>query len=362
MRCVLPIPLTDSSKRVQTFPPCSLCPTLPLLGQVARQHLGPEQADHLYVLTFQPLSSSLCSPNLDCLAAFLQTYSSYDPPPASTSGSAALLSLIRIAKTAPARPSFSPSTASRHFPFISPTSNPLTRASWPAACSRSHARPRRRPERPPLHLDASFLRPHLLRRGGAYSSTSWRHLLSAGLKRRRYTRLLRLDAHPHVRHGSSGGSAIMAGGLRCLSGRCAGEADRSVSGLASFLTLSDLTFRATRSYLRQTQPAFPILDTAQFSSSDPAQLATNGVSYGLLTSLLAHSTCYVRYGSLALFLPPPVSLRPVRRFSRFARSTSISGDKSCWRSKTSIASLHCKPCNSPSSPSPLDPQSTSRRM
>ncbi|GAA6003458.1 hypothetical protein JCM10207_000342 [Rhodosporidiobolus poonsookiae] len=45
--------------------------------------------------------------------------------------------------------------------------------------------------------------------------------------------------------------------------------------------------------LRQTQPALPILDTSRFINSDPATLIAHGVSYGLLTSLLAHSTCYV---------------------------------------------------------------------
>ncbi|GAA5927420.1 hypothetical protein JCM10213_003464 [Rhodosporidiobolus nylandii] len=46
-------------------------------------------------------------------------------------------------------------------------------------------------------------------------------------------------------------------------------------------------------YLRQSQPAFPILDEQQFSSSEPSTLVSFGVSFGLLTSLLAHSTCYV---------------------------------------------------------------------
>ncbi|GAA6033326.1 hypothetical protein JCM8097_006694 [Rhodosporidiobolus ruineniae] len=46
-------------------------------------------------------------------------------------------------------------------------------------------------------------------------------------------------------------------------------------------------------YMRQTQPAFPILDEGQFRNPDPAVLASSGVSYGLLASLLAHSTCYI---------------------------------------------------------------------
>ncbi|BGP22485.1 hypothetical protein JCM10295v2_001364 [Rhodotorula toruloides] len=46
-------------------------------------------------------------------------------------------------------------------------------------------------------------------------------------------------------------------------------------------------------YLKRSQPANPILDDTKFTSSDPASLAEAGVSYGLLTSLLAHSTCYV---------------------------------------------------------------------
>ncbi|GAA5847822.1 hypothetical protein JCM9279_006649 [Rhodotorula babjevae] len=46
-------------------------------------------------------------------------------------------------------------------------------------------------------------------------------------------------------------------------------------------------------FISQTQPAFPILDLHSFPSSDPAAAAQAGVSYGLLTSLLAHSTCYV---------------------------------------------------------------------
>ncbi|GAA5934490.1 hypothetical protein JCM3775_000370 [Rhodotorula graminis] len=46
-------------------------------------------------------------------------------------------------------------------------------------------------------------------------------------------------------------------------------------------------------FISQTQPALPILDLQSFPSSDPAAAAQAGVSYGLLTSLLAHSTCYV---------------------------------------------------------------------
>lgn len=61
--------------------------------------------------------------------------------------------------------------------------------------------------------------------------------------------------------------------------------------LASFgLALAEL---CTHSYLKRSQPANPILDETKFTTSDPASLAEAGVSYGLLTSLLAHSTCYV---------------------------------------------------------------------
>ncbi|GAA5903178.1 hypothetical protein JCM6882_006986 [Rhodosporidiobolus microsporus] len=56
---------------------------------------------------------------------------------------------------------------------------------------------------------------------------------------------------------------------------------------------ADAPARLIELYLRQTQPAFPVLDQAQFSSPDPAGLVASGVSYGLLASLLAHSTCYV---------------------------------------------------------------------
>ncbi|GAA5854884.1 hypothetical protein JCM8547_004109 [Rhodosporidiobolus lusitaniae] len=53
----------------------------------------------------------------------------------------------------------------------------------------------------------------------------------------------------------------------------------------------DAPAELVRLYLAQTQPAFPVLE--EFHTTDPAALAASGVSFGVLTSLLAHSTAYV---------------------------------------------------------------------
>jgi len=88
-------------------------------------------------------------------------------------------------------------------------------------------------------------------------------------------------------------AALAPGAPQQLVEMCVGPSSptlRSSSGSAAPLT--QLT--RARSFVSQTQPAFPILDMQSFPSTDPAVAAQAGVSYGLLTSLLAHSTCYVR--------------------------------------------------------------------
>ncbi|CDR36396.1 RHTO0S02e01596g1_1 [Rhodotorula toruloides] len=75
-------------------------------------------------------------------------------------------------------------------------------------------------------------------------------------------------------------------------GTAAPESSRVWQGACAALA-PDAPPRLIEIYLKRSQPANPILDETKFTTSDPASLAEAGVSYGLLTSLLAHSTCYV---------------------------------------------------------------------
>jgi hypothetical protein len=47
-----------------------------------------------------------------------------------------------------------------------------------------------------------------------------------------------------------------------------------------------------RSYLSRSQPALPVLGMQTFAQTEPTDLAAKGVSYALLTSLIAHATSY----------------------------------------------------------------------
>ncbi|GAA6001852.1 fungal specific transcription factor domain-containing protein [Rhodotorula paludigena] len=73
-------------------------------------------------------------------------------------------------------------------------------------------------------------------------------------------------------------------------GTAAPAARRLYDAALSALT-PDAPQRLVEIYLRQTQPALPILDDQ--ATSDIASLQQRGISYGVLTSLLAHSTSYV---------------------------------------------------------------------
>ncbi|GAA5993157.1 hypothetical protein JCM10908_001316 [Rhodotorula pacifica] len=46
-------------------------------------------------------------------------------------------------------------------------------------------------------------------------------------------------------------------------------------------------------YLSRSQPALPVLSMQTFAQTDPTDLAAKGVSYALLTSLIAHATSYI---------------------------------------------------------------------
>ncbi|GAA6052479.1 hypothetical protein JCM3770_001132 [Rhodotorula araucariae] len=73
----------------------------------------------------------------------------------------------------------------------------------------------------------------------------------------------------------------------------AAPAGRQLFEAACAALAPDAPQRLIEIFLHQTQPAMPVLDLHFFPSSDPAQVARAGISYGLLTSMLAHSTCYV---------------------------------------------------------------------
>ncbi|TNY19119.1 co-activator of area [Rhodotorula diobovata] len=70
-------------------------------------------------------------------------------------------------------------------------------------------------------------------------------------------------------------------------------AGRHLFEAACAVLAPDAPQRLVEIFIRQTQPALPILDLQSFPSADPARAAQAGASYGLLTSLLAHSTSYV---------------------------------------------------------------------
>ncbi|GAA6009484.1 hypothetical protein JCM10207_003798 [Rhodosporidiobolus poonsookiae] len=56
---------------------------------------------------------------------------------------------------------------------------------------------------------------------------------------------------------------------------------------------SDALRKLAETFMRETQPACPILNEQQLSSTDTAELAKAGVPYSVLTSLLAHATTYI---------------------------------------------------------------------
>ncbi|GAA5875375.1 hypothetical protein JCM3774_002968 [Rhodotorula dairenensis] len=51
--------------------------------------------------------------------------------------------------------------------------------------------------------------------------------------------------------------------------------------------------RLVEIYLSRSQPALPVLGMQTFAQTDPAELAEMGISYALLTSLIAHATSYI---------------------------------------------------------------------
>ncbi|GAA5836530.1 hypothetical protein JCM11251_007103 [Rhodosporidiobolus azoricus] len=179
------------------------------------------------------------------------SYSDYESPQPSSSGCAALLSLIRAAKNAPTRRSLSPTSAAPEIVLArTDGQNALHYISTQAFSDLTFA----------VEDEHSAKYP---------GDVSFQQVSN--------------DAATPVFFVST--PSLMYG--------TAAPAGQRLWQAACGVLAADAPARLIELYLRQTQPAFPILDQAQFSSSDPSQLAANGVSYGLLASLLAHSTCYV---------------------------------------------------------------------